>query len=61
MSSKPDKRQQIRLIDVFIVAPFLIYTGVKYRKNLPQFISTGLVVLGVLTAFYNGNHYLKNV
>ena len=56
-----DKSQEIRLLDVFVIAPFLVYTGVRYRQNLPHFVSTSLVVLGVLTAVYNGNNYLKNV
>jgi hypothetical protein len=55
-----EKSQQIRLIDVFVIAPFLVYTGVKYKKSLPSIVSNSLIVLGVLTAVYNGNNYLKN-
>ncbi len=55
------KSQQVRLIDVFVIAPFLVYTGIKYKKNLPKIVSAGLVITGLATAIYNGNNYLKNV
>ena len=50
--------QQIRLIDVLIIAPFLMYAG--SRKELPQPIKIGLWTIGVATLLYNGSNYLKN-
>jgi hypothetical protein len=51
--------QQVRLIDVFVVAPFCLY--VASQKNLSKPIRLGMFVLGISTFFYNGNNYLKNL
>jgi hypothetical protein len=51
--------QQVRLIDVFVIAPFCIY--VASQKTLSNPIRLGLVVLGISTFIYNGNNYLKNL
>jgi hypothetical protein len=50
--------QQIRLLDIFVVAPFCIYVATK--KSLSKPIRLGLFVLGISTLIYNGNNYLKN-
>jgi flagellar assembly factor FliW len=50
--------QPVRLVDVFVIAPFLFYTAYKY--DLPKPIKTGLYVLSVTTLVYNGYNYLKN-
>ena len=50
--------QQVRLIDVFVIAPFCLY--VASYKTLPTGIRAGLVVLGVSTAIYNWNNYVLN-
>lgn len=50
--------QQVRLIDVFIVAPFCFY--VASQKSLSTPIRAGLVVLGAATLLFNANNYLKN-
>jgi hypothetical protein len=50
--------QQIRLLDVFVVAPFCLY--VASQKSLSKPIRAGLFVLGISTLLYNGNNYLKN-
>lgn len=51
--------QQVRLIDVFVVAPFCFY--VASYKTLPNWVRGGLVVLGASTLLFNGNNYLKNL
>lgn len=51
--------QHIRLIDVFVIAPFLFYVGT--RKELSQPIRFGVVALGVATLLYNGKRYLDGV
>jgi hypothetical protein len=48
--------QMVRLLDVFVVAPFLFYVGT--RKELPQTLRLGLIVLGAATLIYNGKNYL---
>lgn len=50
--------QQVRLLDVFVVAPFCFY--VAAQKSLSNPIRIGMVVLGASTLFYNLNNYLKN-
>lgn len=50
--------QQVRLLDVFVVAPFCFY--VASFKTLPNSVRAGLVVLGAATLIFNGNNYLKN-
>ena len=52
------KSQNVRLLDVFVIAPILIYAGTQ--KNLPQWLQYSLVGIGVATAYYNGKNYLKN-
>lgn len=51
--------QQVRLLDVFVVAPFYFY--VASFKTLPNPVRAGLVVLGAATLLFNGNNYLKNI
>jgi hypothetical protein len=50
--------QLVRLADVFLIGPFLIYAGT--RKELPQNIRFGLIAVGIGTIAYNGYNYLKN-
>jgi hypothetical protein len=50
--------QTVRLIDVFFIAPFLMYVG--SNKSLSQPVRLTLWGLGVATLLYNGHHYLKN-
>ena len=51
--------QQVRLLDVFVVAPFLFYVGT--RRELPQTLRFGLIALGAATLIYNGKNYLDAV
>jgi len=48
--------QKVRLLDVFVVAPFLFYVGT--RKELPQTLRLGVIVLATATLIYNGKNYL---
>jgi hypothetical protein len=50
--------QVIRLIDVFFIAPVLIYTSTK--EELPKPLRITLAALGVATLIYNGHHFLLN-
>lgn len=51
--------QQVRLLDVFVVAPFCFYAA--SFKSLPNHVRIGLAVLGAATLIYNGNNYIKNI
>ena len=48
--------QKVRLLDVFVVAPFLFYVGT--RKELPKNLRIGLIILAAATLIYNGKNYL---
>lgn len=52
------KSQNIRLLDVFVIGPMIIYAGTF--KQLPFWLRGGLVVIGVCTIAYNGKNYLVN-
>lgn len=49
--------QKVRLLDVFVVAPFLFYVGT--RKELSQTLRLGVIALGVATLIYNGINYIN--
>lgn len=53
------KSQNIRLVDVFILAPIMIYAGAT-KSNLPKWVKWSLIGMGVATAVYNGKNFLKN-
>jgi hypothetical protein len=53
------KSQNIRLIDVFFIAPICMYAGIK-AKELPNWIRISLVGIGLATFYYNGKNYLIN-
>lgn len=55
--SKIKKVQQVRLLDVVVVAPFLIYTSTL--KHSPKWVRASLLFLGLATLGYNGYHFLE--
>ena len=44
-----DKAQWIRLVDVFLLGPYLIWLGARLGRRAP-----GLVLIGGATILYNG-------
>ena len=52
------KSQSVRLIDVFFIAPYLLY--VSSKSQLTRLDKNLLFVLGVATLYYNGINYMKN-
>lgn len=53
------QRQIVRVLDVFLLGPFLIY--VASLKTLPKHIRVILLLIGILTIIYNGKNYLKTI
>jgi hypothetical protein len=49
--------QEVRLMDVFIVTPFLIWASTKTTNKNAKY---GLVGLAVLTLAYNGYNFIRN-
>ena len=58
MVEEYQKSQNIRLLDVFVIAPVLIYAGTQ--KSLPMWLRYSLIGIGVATAYYNGKNYMVN-
>jgi hypothetical protein len=49
-------KQQVRLIDIFIICPFLFWSSSKStNKNMKY----GLFVIATTTLIYNGYNYIK--
>ena len=53
------KSQEVRLYDVFLLAPFLAYIGYK-AKGLKNWERIAIYLIAGGTAIYNGRNYLKN-
>jgi len=51
------KAQEIRLLDVFFIGPFMMWAGMQSR--LTPTAKTLLILLGAATVVYNGSNYLK--
>jgi hypothetical protein len=49
--------QKIRLLDVFVIAPILIYGSTQETLSKPM--RYAILTIGVATLFYNGHNYLK--
>ena len=54
LSSK--RYQFVRLIDVFVLAPTMVYASTF--KNLPDYIRIILLVSGIATLVFNGINYV---
>ena len=52
------KSQAIRLADVFLIAPYLLY--VSSKRELSELDRNLLFGLGVATLFYNAINYIQN-
>lgn len=51
------KSQAVRLIDVALLGPFMIYAGTKLPTKTMQ---AAMVMAGILTITYNLNNFIKN-
>lgn len=52
------KTQTIRLLDVFVFGPVIIYAGTQ--RTLPGWLRAALVVIGTGTIVYNGINYMTH-
>lgn len=53
------KTQTIRLIDVFVIGPWMIVAAKELARNKNPALAAGLLFFGVATVIYNGQNYLK--
>jgi hypothetical protein len=55
------KSQWMRLLDVFVLGPFMIYYAIVTAGEVEWEMAAGLFVAGVATILYNGTNYLGKV
>jgi len=55
----PMKAQPIRLVDVFLLGPFMMWAGAKMVKTEGQLAGWAMLLSGVGTILYNGKNYLE--
>lgn len=48
------KTQDVRLVDVFILGPFMIYAGTQLEN---EWLKTGMIVAGAMTIAYNWQNW----
>jgi hypothetical protein len=53
-----EKSQWVRLFDVLVLGPFLIWFGLKHNED---WTGTAVIIAGVMTVLYNGYNWLGNV
>jgi len=56
-----EKSQAVRLIDVFILGPFLILYALKTQLHVTIGEFTILILIAIATIVYNGYNYLANL
>jgi hypothetical protein len=49
-------KQQVRLVDIFIICPFLFWAS---SKSASKTIKYGLFAIATSTLIYNGYNYIK--
>lgn len=55
------KSQAVRLLDIFIIGPFLLFYALKTRPQATVEEFTALLIIAILTILYNGYNYLANI
>jgi hypothetical protein len=56
---KSSKSQQIRLVDVFLLGPFMIWFGAM-ATGVSSIFKIIMIIFGIATIIYNGYYYLIN-
>lgn len=51
--------QTVRLVDILIYGPFLIWVGAR-KSDLPQWVKRVLITMGGSTIAYNAVNYLRD-
>lgn len=54
------KSQLVRLIDVFLLGPFMMWYAALTAEDMPEPTGAVLFVTGLLTILYNGYYWLVN-
>jgi hypothetical protein len=53
------KSQGVRLFDVFVLGPFMVWAASRQEEGLPGWARLGLLLGGLGTILYNGKNYLE--
>jgi len=53
------KSQPIRLLDVFVIGPLMIWGGVALNDRGRRYAGPALAALGLTTIIYNAHNYEK--
>lgn len=53
------KSQPVRLIDIFLLGPAMVYVAMNAKKEVPSLVRAFLLVSGAATTIYNGINYLE--
>lgn len=56
---KASKSQRIRLVDVFLLGPFMIWFG-AIATGVSSIFKIIMIISGIATIIYNGYYYLIN-
>ena len=54
----PLKSQQVRLWDVFVLGPFMLWFGWA-AQGVPEWARYAMMIAGITTVAYNGANYLR--
>ena len=54
-----EKTQFVRLLDVFVYGPILIYIALDSSNNLNNIFKIILIIMGATTISYNAKNFLK--
>ena len=57
MIDKENRTQIVRILDVLIIGPWLIYIALKL--DIPKYFKIGLLVIGILTIVYNLINFIE--
>lgn len=56
--SETAKTQAVRLIDVAVIGPLMVWGGWKLRREAPA-AASALAFFGLMTVVYNARNYLR--
>jgi hypothetical protein len=60
LATGSEKTQWVRLVDVFVYGPFLIYLSAQSSYTFSVYEKAGLLFLGATTITYNLRNYLAH-
>jgi hypothetical protein len=52
------KSQQVRLLDIFVLGPLMVYVGTQAKEVSPV-VKTAITLAGVSTVLYNLGNYTR--